>query len=247
MPSFESLTTGEPGALIIAIVAFGAGLIRGFTGFGGPAFMLAILTIFFNPISVVSKVLVADFFANFYLFRSVAKHIDWRPTLTLLIPTLMSIPLGHWLLLQVDADTSKRAIAVVIALICLLMLLGIRYKKPMSSAWLIAVGMLAGIAFGGMYIALVAVVAILLGPYNKIEGRTLIVAWAFFSALGFALVSAVTGTTTLADIVIALPGAATYMLGTWLGSLGFNQSSEKLFRSGAVATLLILAMFNLLS
>ena len=34
--------SGEPGMAIIAIVAFGAGLIRGFTGFGGPAFILAI-------------------------------------------------------------------------------------------------------------------------------------------------------------------------------------------------------------
>ena len=52
--------SGEPGMAIIAFVAFGAGLVRGFTGFGGPAFILAILTLFFTPVSVVSKILVLD-------------------------------------------------------------------------------------------------------------------------------------------------------------------------------------------
>ena len=40
----------QPGMLAIAAVAFGAGLIRGFTGFGGPAFILAIMTLFFTPV-----------------------------------------------------------------------------------------------------------------------------------------------------------------------------------------------------
>ena len=39
--------------------------------------------------------------------------------------------------------------------------------------------------------------------------------------------------------------AATYMLGTWLGSKGFRQSSEKLFRRASIGTLLLLAIFNL--
>ncbi|MCP4388677.1 MAG: sulfite exporter TauE/SafE family protein, partial [Gammaproteobacteria bacterium] len=44
------MTGDEPGMLAVALVAFGAGLIRGFTGFGGPAFILAILTLFFAPV-----------------------------------------------------------------------------------------------------------------------------------------------------------------------------------------------------
>ena len=97
----------------------------------------------------------------------------------------------------------------------------------MSMAWLIVVGIGAGIIFGGTYIALIAVVPILLGPYNKHESRTLIIAWSFFTVIAFALVSAISGTTTGDDILIALPGAVTYMLGAWLGSKGFRQSSDR--------------------
>ena len=245
MELFDISFSGEPGMAIIAIVAFGAGLVRGFTGFGGPAFILAILTLFFTPYSIVSKILVVDFIASVYLFKAVFREIDWRATAYMVVPTLLFMPLGHWLLVELDPLWMKRSMAVIIAIACVCMLIGFRYKHPMTTTWLVFVGIVAGIVFGGSYIALVAVVFILLGPYNKHQGRTLIVAWSLFSVLGFALISAVSGTTGLDDVVTAAPGAATYLFGTWLGSLGFHKVSEKLFRRGAIAVLLCLACFNL--
>ena len=239
------MTGDEPGILVVALVAFGAGLIRGFTGFGGPAFMLAILTLFFTPVSIVSKILVVDFFASLYLFKLCYRQIDWRATITMLAPTLVFMPLGHWLLIELDPVWMKRAIAMIIAAACVMMLVGFRYRHPMTRSWLVFVGICAGVVFGGTYIALVAVVFILLGPYDKDEGRTLIISWSFFTVLGFALISAVSGTTGVDDVITALPGAATYLLGTWMGSHGFRKSSEKLFRRAAIATLLALSLFNL--
>jgi len=230
---------------IVAIVAFGAGLIRGFTGFGGPAFIIAILTLFFTPYSIVSKILVVDFIASVYLFKTVYREINWRATAYMVIPTLIFLPIGHWLLIELDPLIMKRTMAGIIATACLLMLLNLRYRFPMSKLWLILIGIVAGIVFGGSYIALVAVVAILLGPYNKQDGRTLIISWSFFAVIGFAIISAVSGTTTIDDVIAAAPGAATYLFGTWLGSRGFHRASEKLFRRGAIATLLALAIFNM--
>jgi hypothetical protein len=237
--------SGEPGMAIIAIVAFGAGLVRGFTGFGGPAFILAILTLFFTPYSIVSKILVVDFIASLYLFKAVYRDIDWRATTCMVIPTLLFMPIGHWMLVELDPLWMKRAMAVIIACACILMLGGFRYRQPMTTTWLVILGIFSGIVFGGSYIALVAVVCILLGPYDKHQGRTLIISWSSFTVLGFALISLLSGTTGVDDIVTAAPGAATYLFGTWLGSHGFHNASEKLFRRGAIAVLLCLALFNL--
>ncbi len=238
--------SGEPGMAIIAIVAFGAGLIRGFTGFGGPAFILAIMTLFFTPYSIVSKILVVDFIASVYLFKAVYRQIDWRATACMVIPTLISMPLGHWALLELDPSWMKRAMALIIATACVMMLIGCRYQHPMTTSWLVFVGICSGIVFGGTYIALVAVVFILLGPYDKNQGRTLIISWSFFTVLGFALISVTSGTTGIDDTIVAAPGAATYLLGTWIGSHGFRKSSEKLFRRAAIGVLLCLAMINLI-
>ena len=241
--------------MIVALVAFGAGLIRGFTGFGGPTLARksttrifeTILTLFFSPVSIVSKILVVDFLANVYLFKVCYRQINWRSTLTMVIPTLLFMPLGHWLLIELDPVWMKRAMALIISGACVMMLIGFRYRHPMTRAWLIFVGICSGIVFGGTYIALVAVVFILLGPYDKDEGRSLIISWSFFTVLGFALISAVSGTTGIDDVITAAPGAATYLLGTWMGSHGFRKSSEKLFRRAAITTLLALSLFNLVS
>ncbi|MBT8436945.1 MAG: sulfite exporter TauE/SafE family protein [Gammaproteobacteria bacterium] len=245
MEFFNISLSGEPGMAIVAIVAFGAGLIRGFTGFGGPAFILAILTLFFTPYSIVSKILVVDFIASVYLFKVVYREIDWRATAAMVIPTLIFMPLGHWILIELDPIWMKRAMALIIAAVCIMMLAGFRYRHPMTTNWLIFVGVCAGIVFGGSYIALVAVVFILLGPYDKHQGRTLIISWSFFAVLGFAVISALSGTTGVDDVIAAAPGAVTYLLGTWMGSRGFHKSSEKVFRRAAIAVLLCLAIFNL--
>jgi hypothetical protein len=247
MGFLEINLSGEPGMAIIALVAFGGGLIRGFTGFGGPAFILAILTLFFTPYSIVAKILVVDFIASVYLFKAVYQEIDWRTTAYLVIPTLLFMPLGHWLLIELDPLLMKRAMAMIISAACVMMLIGYRYKHPLTTSWLFLIGCSAGLIFGGTYIALLAVVVILLGPYDKHAGRTLIISWAFFTVLGFALVSAVSGTTGVDDVITAAPGAATYMLGTWIGSHGFRKSSEKLFRRTAIVTLLVLSIVNLVS
>ena len=246
MDNLEISFSGEPGMAIIAIVAFAAGLIRGFTGFGGPAFMLAILTLFFTPYSIVSKILVVDFIASVYLFKAVYRQIDWRSTAYMVIPTLLFMPLGHWLLIELDPLLMKRAIALIIAAASLLMLTGFRYRLPMTTRWLVFVGICSGIVFGGSYIALVAVVFILLGPYDKDQGRTLIISWATFTVLGFAFISVASGTTGVDDVIAAAPGAASYLLGTWIGSQGFRNSSEKLFRRAAIAILLCLSAVNLI-
>ena len=245
MDMFDISFSGEPGMVIITIVAFGAGLIRGFTGFGGPAFMLAILTLFFTPYSIVSKILVVDFLASMFLFRTVYREIDWRSTAYLTVPTLLAMPLGHWLLLEMDPLWMKRSMAMIIAVACVFMLIGFRYRNPLSAVGLIVLGLCTGIVFGASYIALVAVVVILLGPYDKNQGRTLIISWSSFTVLGFALMSALSGTTGIDDITIAAPGAAAYLFGTWLGSLGFHNASETLFRRAAIGVLLCLALFNL--
>ena len=245
MDSLSLSLAGEPGIAVVALVAFLAGLIRGFTGFGGPAFVIAILTLFFTPYSVVSKILVIDFIASVYLFHGIYRNVDWKSTACLVLPTLLLMPLGHWLLIELDATLMKRAMAAVIAASCILMLLGMRYRSPMTAPWLIVVGAAAGLVFGGSYIALVAVVAILLGPYDKHEGRTLVISWSFFTVLGFAVISTWSGTTGLDDLLTAAPGAATYLLGTWLGTQGFHKASERSFRRSAIATLLALSAINL--
>lgn len=236
----------ELGMAVIALVALVAGLLRGFTGFGGPAFMMAILAIFYPPITIVGKVMIVDFIASTFLFRSCFHQIQWKMTLSLFIPSMLLMPVGQWLLLVMDSETVARGIAVTILLTSLMMLAGWRYRKHPGPVGMVLIGSVSGIIFGASYIALVTVTAILLGPWNRVEARTLIIAWAFMAQVCFAFIAVYAGTVVGNDLLVALPGAVLYLAGTWLGARLFGQAGEAQYRNVALIILVGLSLAGLI-
>lgn len=208
--------------------------------------MLAILTLFYTPLTIISKILIIELIAASYLFTNARHDIHWRDAAALILATLLTIPLGQWLLLETDPQLMRRAIATIILLCAVVMLLGYRYPQRLGLSGMIAVGLIGGLVFGASYIALVVVAAILLGPYNKTEVRTLMIAWAFASSVWFAAIAAIGGAVTPRDVVIALPAAVTYFAGTWLGSRYFRRAAEDRYRQFALVTLLVLAILSFL-
>lgn len=235
----------EPGMGVLAVVALVAGLLRGFTGFGGPAFLIAVLTIFYPPIMVVGKVLIVDFAASTFLFHSCFRRIQWKPTLSLVIPSLLVMPAGQWLLVAMDPDVLARGIAVTILLPSLMMLAGWRYRKRPGLVGMVLIGVISGVIFGASYIALVTITAVLLGPWNHVEARTLIVAWAFLVQIWFTFISVYAGTVGSSDLLIAWPAAVLYLAGTWLGSRLFGGVGEAQYRNVALIVLAGLALAGL--
>lgn len=241
------MVSNELGTVVTAAVSLGAGFIRGFTGFGGPAFMLAILTLFYTPIAIIGKILVVDLTSSSYLFLKIRNEINWKHTALLAIPTMITMPLGQWLLLTIDPSYMRRVIAAIILGACIVMLLGIRYKRPLKFPALIIVGMVSGIVFGATYIALIVVAAVLLGPYGKNTARTLIISWTFIVAVWYGIISFISGTTVVEDIYIAAPGALLYFAGVWLGSRLFSTAAESSYRRVALLTLLILSVLGIVN
>ncbi|MYH89376.1 MAG: sulfite exporter TauE/SafE family protein [Gammaproteobacteria bacterium] len=235
----------EPGMGVLAVVALVAGLLRGFTGFGGPAFLIAVLTIFYPPIMIVGKVLIVDFAASTFLFHSCFRRIQWKPTLSLVIPSLLVMPAGQWLLVAMDPDVLARGIAVTILLTSLMMLAGWRYRKRPGLVGMVLIGVISGVIFGASYIALVTITAVLLGPWNHVEARTLIVAWAFLVQIWFTFISVYAGTVGSSDLLIAWPAAVLYLAGTWLGSRLFGGVGEAQYRNVALIVLAGLALAGL--
>jgi uncharacterized membrane protein YfcA len=234
-------------AVALAAVSLGAGYVRGFTGFGGPAFILAILTLFYTPLAVLPKVLIVEFASSAYLFLNIRHRIDWRSTASLALPTMLTMPLGHWLLLTTDPLSMRRVIAAIILATCVAMLVGYRYRRPLGAVAMGLLGIVSGVVFGATYIALVVVATVLLGPYDKHEARTLIISWTFLVALCFGAISIYSGSTTLRDLHVALPGAALYFAGAWIGSRWFRNSKEEGYRRFALLTLLLLATLGVVT
>ena len=233
-------------SLLTVLVALFAGLIRGFAGFGGPAMMLAIMTWFLTPIQVISKVLVIECISATFLVWRVRRSIDWRLSLTLTLPTLASMPIGHWFLTRTDPEFMQQLISAAILFTCVVMLTQWRYRTRLTWPYLVALGLTGGVIIGATYIALVVVAAILLGPYGRNETRTLFLIWGFTMSVWYVVLSAYSGQTGLQSVISALPPAVTYFLGSWIGTKWFGQSTEASYRRYTLILLTALALIGLL-
>ncbi len=234
----------SPELLLIPLVTFAAGLIRGFTGFGGPAFILAMLTWAYSPLVVIGKILVIEFIAASYLMVQTRKTIDWRTTLAITIPTLLTMPLGHWVLEHTEPELMRKLIAGAIFLSCLLMAIGLRYQQRLRVVASVSLGFAGGVIFGASYMALPVVAVILMGPYEKHEIRALVVSWGFLTAAWFIAISVFSGTTGVQQVINAMPAAVTYFAGTWTGSQFFSRSGEEVYRRVALFTLMFLSVLG---
>lgn len=234
-----------PTLLLTVATALVAGILRGFAGFGGPAFILAVLTWFLTPIAVINKILVIELIGSGYLFFSVRKQIDWPTSVALIIPALVSMPLGHWVLLHTDADSMRLTISLATLFSCSLMLFDVKFSQKLPIWGLVVVGFIGGVVLGASYIALVLVALVLIGSYNSGEARTLLVVSGFIFAIWYFILAAYREQFAFIDIVAAMPMGAAYFVGSWGGALLFKRATEKSYRRYALGLLIFLAMAGL--
>ena len=147
--------------LIAGAVALVAGVVRGFAGFGGGAIMILILTQFYDPTSVIARIVLIDMVANVRLLPTTLREVEWRTAGTVTVASCVAIPLGILVLLAVDPLIMKRGIAAVIAVSTLILLSGRRFEAAPTMPVLIGVGLLSGVILGATFIAIVFMIFIL--------------------------------------------------------------------------------------
>lgn len=232
---------------VAVLAALAGGFVRGFTGFGGPAVMILILVQVFEPLSVLTKVMLIDLIANVSLLGSTRGEVNWRVTGLMLLGSLVALPLGVALLESGDPAVIKRFIAGVVGVCAIAMLTGWRYRRT-PSAWVtVGIGLMAGIALGATFIALVAMVFFFANPSSANISRANAVYWGFFTVVPLLVYHFSVGNIVLSDVWrVALVGLV-YLGATMCGARAFRASGERLFRRAVLWLLLLLAGIGILA
>ena len=220
-------------ALVIPVILF-AGLVRGFTGFGGPAVIILTLIPFFNPVSIISKVLLIDLVANVTLLKSTSHEVDWHAMHTVCMFSFLGAPLGLYVLDTVDPEIMKRVVASVAALCTILMIIGMRFpRKPPPWANALA-GLIAGFTLGATLIAFVIMMYFFASPVSAAISRANGVFWGF--AMSGLLVFAHIGLGNILfhDVWQSLLLGLAYLAATVWGARAFRRVSERNFRKGVM-------------
>ncbi|GAF73858.1 unnamed protein product [marine sediment metagenome] len=141
--------------MLLAGAAIIGGFVRGFAGFGGPMILIPVLNLFYPPVLSIWIMAVVDLASNVYLVPTAGKFAQPKIYVPLIVGSLLTMTLGIYALVLVDAVTMRRAICIAIILACCLLMSGWLFRGRLSSYAWGAVGAASGLVLGATLIAVV--------------------------------------------------------------------------------------------
>jgi uncharacterized protein len=167
---------------VVVPTTFTAGIIRGFSGFGGPIVVLSILNVFFPPTSSIPIILCIDLLVNILLLPQARHNATAAVTIPLSVGTCVSLPLGVLLLSTANPETMKRIIALAILTAALLLISGWRpFLRPIGALGWGSVGALTGVIMGATSLGVTAALFLNSGTQTPAVARANFIVLVFFS------------------------------------------------------------------
>ncbi|WP_101067900.1 sulfite exporter TauE/SafE family protein [Roseovarius salinarum] len=238
MPDTLDAVLATPGLPWLLVTLAGAGIIRGFTGFGTALIFVPVAGIFLAPPQVVALITLTGVASMAVLLPRAWGQADRRESGILGLAAAVTVPLGVMALQGLDAVT-VRWIAAGVTLVTLgALVAGWRYTGRVRARGLAGIGAGAGIV-GGMT-GLTGPVVILFylagrAGVQSVRANTILV----LSALDVVIVGTLLlrGVTDLYLLVLAAVLCVPYFITTMIGQALFDPAHERLYRGIAYAVI----------
>jgi len=227
LPGFAPITLAE-----LTLVAFVAGMARGFSGFGAALIFVPLASALAGAKLAAPILLVIDGVFASYLIPSAWKLADRRDVGLMFVGAISGVPLGAFVLTQFAPLTLRWLIAGMAAAMLLLLLAGWRYRGRPHAAATVAVGAISGLFSGIAQIGGPPVMSYWLGTDTAPAKLRANIILYFAASTVLTLISYFWGGLLSAQILrIAVFAGPAYGLGTLLGSRMFGLASPRGFRN----------------
>ena len=245
LPVILDLSTGEL-VLAIAVLA-SASFIRGYSGFGFSAVLVAGLSFVVDPIEAVPLAIGFEVLASVLQARSVRYEIRWPDFRLLLIAAVIGNPIGVIILTTVDAEVLRAATFGVLLVLSGALLIRRAARIEATILAVFTVGVVAGVVNGATAMSgLVLVLAMSFIAISAAEIRATLVAYFFASDLLVIGLLAVRGDIDEILVWRIIAGLPILAGGIALGSRWFRRSTEAAFRTVTLGLLIAISMIGLL-
>lgn len=240
MPDFPTL-------LAAGLLAFAAGIVRGYTGFGTPLLMAPFYVGVFGPAAMVPMLTIMEVGVIAVTLRGAWRGADRVAAGRVFLGCLAFVPVGLWLIALVDPLAVKRLIGAVVAAFAVIGLTGWRYRGPRGPLLDGVVGAISG-ALGGLSgVAGPPVIVYWLGgtdPMARVRANLSL----YFTGLTVVLLvfTGLNGMLTGAVLRSAAILAPCVLLGTAVGHALFDPAHEQVARRLALAVVLFAGLYGLL-
>ena len=223
-----------------------AGLARGFSGFGAALIFIPLASTVVDPSIAAPMLLVIDIVMASPLLRRAWPVGDKRDVGTMLIGTVLGVPIGTVVLSRSDPVAIRWMIVALVCALLTLLVSGWRYHGKTAPRLAVGVGLVAGFFSGVAQVGGPPVVAYWLGAAIRPERVRANIVLYFAASAAITCVSyLVAGVLTAKIVGLALVIGPVYGLGLWLGSHSFGLASEATFRRICYALIAAAAIISL--
>ena len=145
--------------LVLVLVTFVAGLVRGFAGFALSALMMAGAVVVLPPVQLIPICFFLEGTASLLMVRGGARDADMSVVWALVIGGAIGLPIGLAVTVYLPADASRLAALLLVGSLTILQLFRISHPALATRAGVYTTGLAAGFAsgiasIGGMVVAL---------------------------------------------------------------------------------------------
>jgi hypothetical protein len=238
---------GLGGAVWMALAITLAAFIRGYSGFGYSAIVIAAAGLVMNPLDFVAVVVILEFSMSLQAWRGAGPSVDWKRIRCLMIGAAVGLPLGLWALSAIEESAARAVISGYILLMCGLLLAGLRLGSEFRATPVnIGAGLISGLAnapgMGGLPVAAFYAAQ----PMPAAVFRATLIAYFPLLDLYSAPLYWWHGLVTWDTLRASLCALPLTVLGNWLGGRHFFGTDPQDFRRFAILLLAVLASLGLL-
>lgn len=237
------------------LIVLGAGIVRGFAGFGFSALCVAGLSLLASPAQIVPPVFVLEVLASISLLKGAAHDVDRRWLSWLVLGNVLAMPFGIAALVYLPEATLRLLIGALLLLAAVLLRAGVRLSLTPTAPARLGVGLVSGLvngvaAIGGIAVAVLLSTAALAPAAMRATMIALFLFTDLYALACAAVYSAagpapgdLLGSGTLRWALWMTPPM---LLGIWIGQRSFAGVSPEQFRRHVLNLLIVIAALGVL-
>ncbi len=233
--------------LVMAMaVAALAGLVRGFSGFGGAMIYMPLAAAIYDPRIAAVTILLVDFASTSPFAIREMRRCNWREVLPVSIAMAVGVPFGTWALIALDPIVLRWCISIMVLSLLPPLALGWRFHGEPRLLVTLGVGLFSGVSAGAVQIAGPPVILYWLSRVgSSVTVRANIMV--FFMICGVVLIAAYAfeALFTAQTLALSLLLGIFYLGGVGLGSFIFRGASDELYRRVAYLIITLAALLSL--
>ncbi len=236
----------EPRIYAAIAVAALAGVVRGFSGFGGAMIYMPLVAAIYDPRIAAVTILVVDFVSATPFAIPEVRRCTWREVGPLSIAMTAGLPIGVWLLIVLDPIVLRWGIAALVLSLVPILASGWRYHGAPQLPITIGVGVFSGITAGSVLIAGPPVILYWLGGGSN--AKTLRANLMVFFMICDLLLIGIFGYEGLFEarpLALSLLLGIPYLAGMGVGAYFFHGASDRLYRTIAYVIITLAALVSL--